>query len=98
VGHILWSEAAAAVVKHLDEGVQSAIERRTEYLQLAPRMYALAQDARYPGCRSFWVEDLCHVYYMVAAVGSDCYILAIEEAEPEEELGSAGGAGLDQEA
>jgi len=98
VGHILWSEAAAAVVKHLDAGVQCAIGRRTEYLQLAPRMYALAQDTRYPGCRSFWVDDLCHVYYMVAAGGNDCYILAVEEAEPEEELGSAGSASFDQEA
>jgi hypothetical protein len=97
VGHILWSEAAAAAMKRLDAGLQHAIRRRTEYLELAPRMYALAQDARYPGCRSFWVDGLCHIYYMVAAGGNDCYILAVEEAEPEEELGSAGGAGFDQE-
>jgi len=60
-------------------------------------MYAFAQDERFPGCRSFWAEGLCHVFYMVAAGGTDCYIVAVEEVEWDEERGSAGGAGVEHE-
>jgi hypothetical protein len=84
-------------MKRLDPALQRAIERRTEYLRRMPRMYALTQDERYPGCRSFMADDLCHVYYMVAAGGDDCYITAIEEGDPDEESGLAGGAGAEQE-
>jgi len=97
VGHILWSTRAAAVMRRLDPSLRSAIERRTEYLQYTPRMYALAHDERYLGCRSFWAEDLCHVFYMVAAGGNDCYIVAVEEREWDEERGSAGSASVEQE-
>jgi hypothetical protein len=97
VGHIVWSEAAAGVMKRLDPALRDAIERRTDYLRRTPRMYALAQDHRFLGCRSFWAGGVCHVYYMVAAGGDDYYIMAVEEADPEEESGFAGGAGAEQE-
>jgi hypothetical protein len=84
-------------MRRLDPSLRSAIERRTEYLRHTPRMYAFAYDERFPGCRSFWAEDLCHVFYMVAAGGSDCYIVAVEEIETEEERESAGGAGIEHE-
>jgi hypothetical protein len=78
-------------MKRLGSSLRAAIEQRAAYLQRTPRMYARADDTRFPGCRSFWVEGVCHVYYMVAAGGDDCYIMAVEEAEPEEGMSSAGG-------
>ena len=97
MGHIVWSEAAAGIMERLNPVLRHAIQRRTEYLQRTPRMYALAQDSRYPGCRSFWAGGICHVYYMVAAGGDDCYITVVEEADPEEESGFTDGAGAEQE-
>ncbi len=97
VGHIVWSEGATVMMRRLTPTLRHAVAQRTEYLQRTPRMYARAEDERYPGCRSFWVEDFCHVYYMVAAGGDDCYIMAVEAIDPEEESGSA-GADLEQEA
>ena len=97
MGHIVWSDAAARVVRRLDPALRQAIERRTDYLRRMPRMYALTQEERFRGCRSFWADDLCHVYYMVAAGGDDCYILAIEVAEPDDESGLTGSAGAEQE-
>jgi len=97
VGQILWSEAATAVMKRLDPVLRGAIEQRTGYLRRTPRMYARGDDERFPGCRGFWIEDLCHVYYMVVAEGDDCYIMAIEEME-QEETGLAGDAYDEQEA
>ena len=84
-------------MRRLDPSLRSAIERRTEYLRHTPRMYAFAYDERFPGCRSFWAGGVCHVYYMVAAGGDDCYITVVEEAEPEEESGFTDGAGAEQE-
>ena len=49
-----------------------------------PRMYATAQDERFPGCRSFWVDPAYRVYYMVAAAGPGVYVAAIIEEEVEE--------------
>jgi hypothetical protein len=92
VGQILWSERASRALRRLDPGLRAAIEQRTGYLEQSPRMYARSDDTRHPGCRSFWVDDLCQVFYMVAAEGSDCYIIAVEEADPEERIESAGGA------
>ena len=91
MGQILWSEAAAGVMKRLDPALRAAIEQRMSYLQQTPRMYARVDDTRFPGCRSFWVEGVCHVYYMVAAGGDDCYIMAVEAVAAEEGLSSAGG-------
>jgi hypothetical protein len=98
VGQIVWSEAAELAMKRLGPAVRSGVERRLGYLQCTPRMYARADDTRHPGCRSFWVDDLCQVYYMVAAGGDDCFIMAIEEVMPEpEEVGSTGCPGEEQE-
>jgi hypothetical protein len=97
VGHIVWSEAAAGVMERLGPGLRDAIERRTDYLRRTPRMYALAQDSRFPGCRSFWAGGVCHVFYMVAAGGDDCYITAVEEVEPQEESGFTDSASAEQE-
>jgi len=98
VGQIVWSETAEMAMKRLDPVVRDGVERRLGYLQLTPRMYARADDTRYPGCRSFWVDDLCQVYYMVAAGGDDCYIMAIEEVLPEpEEVELSGRPGEEQE-
>ena len=49
MGHIVWSEAAAGIMERLNPALRHAIQRRTEYLQRTPRMYALAQDSRLPG-------------------------------------------------
>jgi hypothetical protein len=87
VGHIVWSDGAVQVMKRLDPIRRQAIQRRTEYLKRMPRMYALCQDDLFRGCRSFWADPTCHVYYMVAAGGDDCYIMAVEELETEEVAG-----------
>jgi hypothetical protein len=90
VGQILWSEAAAGAMRRLGPALRAAIQQRAGYLEQMPRMYARVEDERFPGCRSFWVGDRCQVFYMVAAGGDDCYLVAVEEAEPLEEPGSAG--------
>ena len=65
-------------------GVREEIERRLDYVRRMPRMYATAQDERFPGCRSFWVDPAYRVYYMVAAAGPGVYVAAIIEEEVEE--------------
>jgi hypothetical protein len=98
VGQIVWSEAAERAMNGLTPAVRSGVELRIGYLQRTPRMYARSDDTRYPGCRSFWVDDRCQVYYMVAAGGDDCYVIAVEEVQPEpEEVSSAGSPGEEQE-
>jgi hypothetical protein len=49
-----------------------------------PRMYAMACSEKFPGCRRFWAEPACYVYYMVGAGGDDCYIVAITVEEPDD--------------
>lgn len=49
-----------------------------------PRMYAITEDERYPGCRSFWVDPCYRVFYMVAAGADDVYLAAIVEEEVDE--------------
>jgi hypothetical protein len=85
MGQILWSDTAAAALRRLAPGPRAAVEKRIGYLQSMPRMYAVAGHEEYPGCRSFWTEAACCVYYMVAAGGSDCYIVDIVQAESEED-------------
>jgi hypothetical protein len=84
MGQILWSDRASVMLRRLPAATRAAIEKRTGYLQSMPRMYAVVDDERFPGCRSFWIEPSYCVYYMVAAGGSDCYIVAIVEAETDE--------------
>lgn len=84
MGQILWSDRAAAALRRLAPSTRSAIEKRIGYLKSMPRMYAVAGDPRFPGCRSFWAEAECCVYYMVAAGGTDCYIVDIIPADLDE--------------
>jgi hypothetical protein len=108
MGQILWSDRASVMLRRLAPTARAAIEKRMSYLRSMPRMYAVAGDKRFPGCRSFWIEPAyavagderlpgCRsfsiepaycVYYMVAAGGSDCYIVAIVEAETDEAAAS----------
>lgn len=88
MGQILWSDRASVMLRRLAPTARSAIEKRMSYLRSMPRMYAVAGDERFPGCRSFWIEPAYCVYYMVAAGGSDCYIVAIVEAETDEAAAS----------
>jgi hypothetical protein len=88
MGQILWSDRAATALRCLAPSSRAAVEKRIGYLQSMPRMYAVAGDDRFPGCRSFWAEAAYCVYYMVAAGGSDCYIVDIVDAEGEEQVGA----------
>lgn len=84
MGSILWSDQASRVLRALPPAAQAAIRARTDYLRAMPRMYAMAGDERFPGCRRFWAEPACYVYYMVGATGQDCYIVAITVEEPDD--------------
>lgn len=88
MGQILWSDRAAAALRQLAPNSRAAVEKRIGYLQAMPRMYAVAGHKDFPGCRSFWAEAAHCVFYMVAAGGSDCYIVDIREAEDEEYAGA----------
>ena len=59
----------------------AGIEQRVAYLQELPRMYARADDERFPGCRSFWVDPCYRVFYMVAAGADDVYLVAVLEED-----------------
>lgn len=87
MGQILWSDRASAALRRLAPSSRAAVEKRIGYLRSMPRMYAVAGDDRFPGCRSFWTEAAHCVYYMVAAGGSDCYIVDIVDAEGDEYAG-----------
>jgi hypothetical protein len=82
LGSILWSDQASRVLRVLDPDARDSIRKRTAYLRTMPRMYAMASSKDFPGCRRFWAEPACYVYYMVGAGGDDCYIVAIEVEEP----------------
>jgi hypothetical protein len=84
LGSILWSDQASRVLRSLPPSTREAIRARTEYLRDMPRMYAIAPGDQFPGCRRFWAEPACYVYYMVGAEGRDCYIVAITVEEPDD--------------
>ena len=81
---VIWSDEARAASERMPEAVGAAIERRLEYVLDMPRMYAAAQDGRFPGCRSFWVEPCYRVYYMVPVAGRDVFVRAIVEEAVQE--------------
>lgn len=81
---VIWSEQAEAAGNSIPGGVREEIERRLDYVRRMPRMYAAATDDRFPGCRSFWVDPMYRVYYMVAATGQGVYVAAIVQEEVEE--------------
>jgi hypothetical protein len=60
---------------------REGVEQRLDYLKAMPRMYAMTQDERFPGCRSFWVDPCYRVFYMVAAGADDVYVVAVLEEE-----------------
>ena len=60
---------------------KAALEQRFDYLRDMPRMYAVTDDERYPGCRSFWVDPCFRVFYMIAAGSDDVYVVAVTEEE-----------------
>jgi hypothetical protein len=94
MGQILWSDRASVALRRLAPTTRAAIEKRMSYLRSMPRMYAVAGNKDFPGCRSFWIEPAYSIepayciYYMVAAGGSDCYVVAIVEAEMDEAAAS----------
>lgn len=78
---VLRSGWAAEVLEALPPEAREGVEQRLAYLEEMPRMYAVCQDERYPGCRSFRVEPCYRVFYMVAAGADDVYVVAVTEEE-----------------
>jgi hypothetical protein len=78
---IIYSEQAQHAVEHLPREVRAGVEQRLDYLEDMPRMYAVTQDERFPGCRSFWVDPCYRVFYMVAAGADDVYVAAVIEED-----------------
>ncbi len=81
MAQLLLSEEAQRVLRLLPEEARAIASQRLEYAREMPRMYALADDERFPGCRTFWVDPCYRVFYMVAAGGDDTYVLAITQED-----------------
>jgi hypothetical protein len=81
VAKVFCSDQAQHSLENLPGPVREGVEQRLEYLQRMPRMYAIADDERFPGCRAFWVDPCYRVYYMVAAGGDDVYVAAVVDEE-----------------
>ena len=81
MGKVLCSEQAQHSLHTLPIAARDAVEHRLTYLREMPRMYAITQDARFPGCRTCWVDPCYRVFYMVAAGGDDVYVVAVLEEE-----------------
>ncbi|MBI3910832.1 MAG: hypothetical protein HY320_07850 [Armatimonadetes bacterium] len=81
MARLIWSAQAAVVREALPEAERTALERRLDYLRRMPRMYQMAADERFPGCRSFWLAPTYRVFYMVGASSDDVYLAAILEEE-----------------
>lgn len=84
MANVICSEQAGQVLETLPSGARSGVEQRLEYLRTMPRMYAITEDDRFPGCRSFWVDPCYRVFYMVAASADDVYVVAVVEEEIDE--------------
>ncbi|MFN3650011.1 MAG: hypothetical protein ACK47B_10565 [Armatimonadota bacterium] len=88
MAQVLCSEQVQERLSALSDEVREAVELRLGYLEEMPRMYAVSTDDRFPGCRTFWVDPCYRVFYMVAAVGDDVYVMALVQEEidqPDEE-------------
>jgi mRNA-degrading endonuclease RelE of RelBE toxin-antitoxin system len=81
LANVICSEQAGQSLESLPSGARERVEQRLEYLQTMPRMYAITDDDRFPGCRSFWVDPCYRVFYMVAASADDVYVVAVAEEE-----------------
>jgi hypothetical protein len=78
---ITCSEQVQYRLETIPAEARSTVEQRLDYLKDMPRMYAVTDDGRYPGCRSFWVDPCYRVFYMVAASADDVYVVAVTEEE-----------------
>lgn len=87
MGNVICSEQASERLENLPEVARHGVEQRLGYLQDMPRMYAMATDERFPGCRTFWVDPCYRVFYMVGAGGDDVYVVAVVEEEVDEGSG-----------
>jgi hypothetical protein len=81
VGKVICSDQARPALGSLPVVAREGVEQRLEYLTRLPRMYAITDDPRFPGCRSFWVDPCYRVFYMIAAGADDVYVVAILEEE-----------------
>lgn len=81
LANVICSEQAGESLGILPPGAREVVDQRLDYLQTMPRMYAITDDERFPGCRSFWVDPCYRVFYMVAASADDVYVVAITEEE-----------------
>jgi len=77
----MWSEQAAGARDSLPEGTRQVLERSLEYLKSFPRMYPTSPDPEHPGSRSFRLEPVYRVFYLVAVGGDDVFVSAIVEEE-----------------
>ena len=89
---VICSEQVRHVIDTLPSAAREGVEQRLDYLRTMPRMYAMTEDDRFPGCRSFWVDPCYRVFYMVAAGEDDVYVAAVVEEEVD--LPSVGGPGM----
>jgi hypothetical protein len=78
---VIRSEQVEFALESLPREVRENVEQRLAYLEQMPRMYAMTDDGRYPGCRSFWVDPCYRVFYMVAASADDVYVAALTAEE-----------------
>ncbi len=78
---VTCSEQAQHLLSVLPEAIRDGVEQRLDYLADMPRMYAMSEDERYPGCRTFWVDPCYRIFYMVAAGADDVHVVAIVEEE-----------------
>ena len=49
MGIVSCSEQAQFMIDHLEPPVRDVVEHRLDYLNEMPRLYALADDERFPG-------------------------------------------------
>ncbi len=82
-GHVLWSGEAERVGQRMPGEARAELQQQLDYLRELPRMYPVAQDERYPGCRTFFLEPNYRIFYMVSPNRNDIVLAAIEEEELE---------------
>ena len=81
MARVICSDQARYSLETLPVSGRDGVEQRVGYLKHMPRMYAVIDDERFPGCRSFWVDPCYRVFYMVAAGADDVYVVAVLEEE-----------------
>lgn len=81
MANVICSEQVEHSLEILPPPSREALDLRLDYLCEMPRMYAMSEDERFPGCRSFWIDPCYRVFYMVAAGADDVYVVALTEEE-----------------